>query len=104
MFGLGLGELLLLAVILFVLIGPKQIPEVMKVVGNIVRELSKARQDLNATIDQDDSLRSIRDSVKDVKSTVQDQVQKIASSIHENLTEEDSAHVTKSEEEKKPNE
>jgi Sec-independent protein translocase protein TatA len=109
MFGIGFGEFLLLAIIIFVLIGPKQLPEVMKVVGNIARELTKARRDLSSTIDQDDSLRSIRESVNDVKQTVKDQVVKIATNIHDDVMakkNEDSKDLEQksSEDEKKSHE
>ncbi len=46
MFGLGFGELLLLAIFALVFIGPKKLPELAKSLGKGVREFQKARLEL----------------------------------------------------------
>lgn len=46
MFGLGLGETLLLAIIALVAIGPKQLPEVARTIGRFLNELRRASGEL----------------------------------------------------------
>ncbi|MDB5038552.1 MAG: hypothetical protein JWQ35_2080 [Bacteriovoracaceae bacterium] len=96
MFGMSLSEFFLLALIVLVLIGPKQLPDVMKTLGKIARELSKARRDLTKTIDQDDSFRSIKESVNDVKKSVSFKVSDLTSSL---LDEKEKKEVTIEDEE-----
>jgi sec-independent protein translocase protein TatB len=101
MFGIGFGEFFLLALILFILIGPKQLPEVMKTIGKIARELSKARREFTSAIDQDESLRSIRESMGEVKDSVKLKVDEIALSIHKELLKSDVKAAEKSAETQK---
>lgn len=42
MFGLGMGELLLIGAIVFLFIGPKKLPQLAKGVGEGIRELQNA--------------------------------------------------------------
>ena len=46
MFGLGGGELLLVAFIALIFIGPKKLPELAKGLGKGIREFQKAKDDL----------------------------------------------------------
>lgn len=56
MFGLSFGEALLLAVIGLVVLGPKQLPEVARMLGRLLNELKRASSDLtNVLIDARDS-------------------------------------------------
>ena len=43
MFGLGIGEILIILVIAFLLFGPKQLPEVARQVGKAVKGSRKQR-------------------------------------------------------------
>jgi sec-independent protein translocase protein TatB len=81
MFGLGFSELIILAIVGLVFIGPKQLPEVMKGVGRFFREITNAKEEFKQTVDQDESLRSIRKSVDDIKDSVQNKVEDIKSDI-----------------------
>ncbi|HLE10018.1 MAG: hypothetical protein A2504_00790 [Bdellovibrionales bacterium RIFOXYD12_FULL_39_22] len=45
MFGLGAGEILLIAVIALLFIGPQKLPEIAKQLGKAVREFKNAKQD-----------------------------------------------------------
>jgi sec-independent protein translocase protein TatB len=63
MFGIGFGEMLIIAVIFLVAVGPKQLPALMKTVGKGMREIKKASSDLRRStgIDEllnDDELRN----------------------------------------------
>ena len=50
MFDIGFSEMIMLAVIALVAIGPKQLPEVARVVGRTLNELKRATGDLTKTI------------------------------------------------------
>ena len=47
MFNIGFTEFLAIGVVALLVIGPKQLPEVAKVVGRLLSELKKATQDLS---------------------------------------------------------
>ena len=46
MFGLGIGEILIILVIALVFIGPKKLPELARGLGKGIREFNKARNEL----------------------------------------------------------
>lgn len=47
MFNLGMSELILIAVLALIFIGPKQLPEVAKTVGRLIGEFKKATGDIS---------------------------------------------------------
>jgi Tat protein translocase TatB subunit len=49
MFGIGFGEMVIIAVILLLAVGPKQLPALMKTVGKGMREMRKASDELRKT-------------------------------------------------------
>lgn len=85
MFGLGWGEILLLAILGVVLIGPKELPQVIKSITRFVRQLSSARDEWVRTIRQDPSIREITESVEDVHQTVTKPVKSLEQILRENL-------------------
>ncbi len=46
MFGLGAGEVLLIAVIALIFIGPKKLPELAQSLGRALREFQKAKNNM----------------------------------------------------------
>jgi Tat protein translocase TatB subunit len=50
MFGIGLPELLIIAGLALILIGPKKLPELAKSLGKTLGELRKATDDVKETI------------------------------------------------------
>ena len=50
MFGIGLPELLVIAALALILIGPKKLPELAKSLGKTLGELRKATDDVKETI------------------------------------------------------
>ncbi|MDA9793296.1 twin-arginine translocase TatA/TatE family subunit [Bacteriovoracaceae bacterium] len=53
MFGLGLGEILLICVFLLIFIGPKKLPELARGLGKGIREFQRASQDLKQEVMKD---------------------------------------------------
>lgn len=81
MFGIGFGELILLSVIVLILIGPKQLPEVMKSVAKVVKDLTQAKTEIHRSINQDETIRSVKDTVTDMRSNVDRSVKKITQDL-----------------------
>lgn len=50
MFDIGFGEMILLAAIALIAIGPKQLPEVARVIGRMLNEFKRATGDLTRSI------------------------------------------------------
>lgn len=57
MFGIGFGEMLIIAVILLIAVGPRELPMLLKTVGKGLREVKKASADLRRSTGIDDLLR-----------------------------------------------
>ena len=57
MFGIGFGEMLIIAVILLIAVGPKQLPSLMKTVGKGMRDVRRAADDLRRSTGIDELLR-----------------------------------------------
>lgn len=53
MFGLGLGEILVICLFLLIFIGPKKLPELARGLGKGISEFKKASQDLKTEIMKD---------------------------------------------------
>jgi sec-independent protein translocase protein TatA len=50
MFGLGTGEIIVIALVILVLFGAKKIPEMMQGLGKGIREFKKASRDIEEDI------------------------------------------------------
>ena len=69
MFGLGIGEVLIILVIAFLLFGPKQLPEVARQVGKLVRGFKETAEDLRKSVEPE--LNMIQQEVKMVEQDFQ---------------------------------
>jgi Tat protein translocase TatB subunit len=56
MFGMGMGELLLILVVALLVVGPDKLPDAAKAIGQGIRDLRKHTHDLQSTIEQDEQL------------------------------------------------
>jgi TatA/E family protein of Tat protein translocase len=65
MFGLGVGEMLIILVLAFLLFGPKQLPEVGRQVGKAVKGLKETADDLRKSVEPEVNL--IQQEVKMVE-------------------------------------
>jgi Tat protein translocase TatB subunit len=63
MFGIGLPELLIIAGLALILIGPKKLPELAKSLGKTLGELRKATDDVKETILEE--IQPIKDELPD---------------------------------------
>lgn len=52
MFNLGMSELILIAVLALIFIGPKQLPEVAKTVGRLIAEFKKATSEITDSVNK----------------------------------------------------
>lgn len=60
MFGLSLPEIIFLAILALVVIGPKQLPEVARTLGRVLNELRRASSSLTEEFRQQVKINSIR--------------------------------------------
>ncbi len=52
MFGIGMGEFILILIVGLIIFGPKNLPEVGKTLGKGLREFRKAQAALSATLEE----------------------------------------------------
>lgn len=57
MFGIGSGELIILALVVLIAVGPKRLPEFMKTAGKVLREVRKATTELRKQSGIDEVMR-----------------------------------------------
>ena len=69
MFGLGIGEILIILVIAFLLFGPKQLPEVARQVGKAVKGFKETADDLRKSVEPE--INMIQQEVKMVEQDFQ---------------------------------
>src|SRR5262249_2387651 len=71
MFGLGMGEIMVILVVALLVLGPTQLPDAAKKIGQAIRELRKHTQNLQDTIEQDEN---IGGTVRELKSALRGDV------------------------------
>jgi Tat protein translocase TatB subunit len=69
MFGLGMGEWLVIAVVALLFLGPDKLPEAAKKFSKTLRELRGHSRDLKKAIKEDESIGSV---VSDIESAIRD--------------------------------
>lgn len=73
MFNIGFSEFLVIGVVALIVIGPKQLPEVARVVGRLLTELKRATQDLSG---------GLLEVTQDIKNTVEETKRDIINEGH----------------------
>lgn len=83
--GLGFSELIIVGIVVMVLLGPQQLPQVLQTLGKLMREITKARREFMRGIDQDDDLKNIRESIHEVKQNVEGDIGSFKASFENHL-------------------
>lgn len=70
MFNIGIGELLVVLIVAFVVVGPDDLPKVARWMGRQIRCLKRLIKDLKTETGFDEIEREVRDVQQDVRRTV----------------------------------
>ena len=75
MFGLGMGELLVILVIALLFLGPKKLPDVASSLGKAIRSFRKATQDLTDQLQVDDE---VKRPLQELRAALRDEPEPLA--------------------------
>jgi Tat protein translocase TatB subunit len=75
MFGIGMPELILIAVVALIVLGPKKLPDLAKSMGRAVREFRKATSELKETFQVDSEISEAKKAFNEFHSEVNKAVQ-----------------------------
>jgi Tat protein translocase TatB subunit len=75
MFGIGMPELILIAVVALIVLGPKKLPDLAKSMGRAVREFRKATSELKETFQVDSEISEAKKAFSEFHSEVNKAVQ-----------------------------
>lgn len=68
MFNIGFSELIVIGVIALLVIGPKQLPEVARILGRLITEFKKATQELSGGLLE--VTRDVKNSIEETKEEI----------------------------------
>jgi sec-independent protein translocase protein TatB len=80
MFGLGMGEILLIAVVALLAVGPDRLPQAARSIGRGIRDLRRQTNDLQQALEQDSQ---IGDAVRELRSAWQGTAGSLPKNRHE---------------------
>ncbi|HWM84742.1 MAG TPA: twin-arginine translocase TatA/TatE family subunit [Kofleriaceae bacterium] len=69
MFGMGMGELLLILVVALLVVGPDKLPQAAKAIGKGIRDFRRHSQELQSTLEADEKL---GEAVRELRSALRD--------------------------------
>ncbi len=100
MFDIGFSELMLIAVIALVVIGPERLPRVARTLGHLAGRLQRYVSDVKADINREielDELRKMRDSMQQAASSLEGSVREGLNSAENEINKvtEDAAEALK---------
>ena len=72
MFNIGFAELLLVLVIAYVFVGPKDLPKVARWLGRMVKKLRQLLKEVKDEVGWDEMMNETEDIRKDIDQTVKD--------------------------------
>jgi sec-independent protein translocase protein TatB len=75
MFGIGMPELILIAVVALIVLGPKKLPDLAQSLGRALREFKKATSELKETLQVDGELTEVKKAFNDFQSDVNQTIQ-----------------------------
>jgi Tat protein translocase TatB subunit len=80
MFGIGMPELILIAVVALIVLGPKRLPDLAKSMGRAMREFKKATSELKETLQVDSEFSEVKKAFTEFQSDVNKTIQQEAGS------------------------
>jgi len=75
MFGIGMPELVLIAVVALIVLGPKRLPDLAKSMGRAMREFKKATSELKETLQVDSEFSEVKKAFTEFESDVNKSIQ-----------------------------
>jgi len=75
MFGIGMPELILIAVVALIVLGPKRLPDLAKSMGRALREFKKATSELKETLQVDSEFSEVKKAFTEFESDVNKTIQ-----------------------------
>jgi Tat protein translocase TatB subunit len=91
MFGIGMPELILIAVVALIVLGPQKLPDLAKAMGKAMREFKKATSELKETLQIDEEVSEVKKAFSDFHSDVNQAVRPEAEKKPSPATETDPA-------------
>ena len=70
MFNLGFSELVLILLVAFIVVGPKDLPKIARALGRGVRSLQRLFDDFKEEVGLDEAMEEFKSAEKDFKKTV----------------------------------
>jgi TatA/E family protein of Tat protein translocase len=70
MFGLGMGELLVILALALIVLGPKKLPDIATTLGKAIRSFRKATQDLGDQLEVDET---VKQPLRELKAALRDE-------------------------------
>ncbi len=70
MFGLGMGELLVILVLALLFLGPKKLPDLASTLGKAIRQFRKATSELTDQLEVDES---VKQPLRELKAALRDE-------------------------------
>jgi len=96
MFGIGLPEMIIIAIVALIFIGPDKLPGVLRSIGKGLVELKRATSDVRSTvqeemqkIEEEIELKEVRESAQDFKNELGGVVNKVDSLTLSKINSED---------------
>ncbi len=72
MFNIGFEELILILLVAFVIVGPKDLPKVARAIGRFVRMLKQMFEDFKEETGLDETLSELEDTSRDLNKTMRE--------------------------------
>ncbi len=88
MFGIGMGEMLLIMVIAVVVIGPKQLPEVARTVGKVFAQFKRTSNELREQVNKEVSEFTEMEDVKEFKHSMESELFNVRSTAEQYVQSE----------------
>ena len=92
MFDVGLSELMVIAVVGLIVIGPERLPKVAKMLGHLLgraqRYVNQVKSDINREIELDELKKlqnDVQDSMRDLEKNIQEQMHQVEEGVEQTM-------------------